>query len=209
MEKSARIRFGYLTLILGSLLGIVGLVLRGPVPLPNMNVESWVSAVTSSNYFLAQVLTIFAYVIPYIGFWAIYASMAMVEKVERTAFWGFMTSVMGTSLAIATLGVFSFVSPILAELYQLGNEQLPNIITQVATGQPAIINISGGTLYLLGTVLLGIAIWRSGLHPKWSGVLIALHGTFLVFGFMFFPVLLLSWVFLLVAGIWLFLTKGN
>lgn len=209
METSVRIRFGYLTLVVGSLLGILGLLLRGPVPLPNMDIESWSSGVTSSNYFLAQVLTIFAYVIPYVGFWAIYARVAMIEKVERAAFWGFMSSIVGTSLAIATLGVFSFVSPRLAELYLQGNEQLPNIIIEVATGQPAIINILGGTLYLLGTVLLGIAIWRSGLHPKWAGALIALHCTFLIFGFMYFPVLLLSWVFLFFAGMWLFFSMSN
>ena len=52
----------------GSLLGIVGLVLRGPVPFPNMDVDAWAQAVTGSNYFLAQVLNIIAYVLPYLGF---------------------------------------------------------------------------------------------------------------------------------------------
>lgn len=165
METSVRIRFGYLTLVVGSLLGILGLLLRGPVPLPNMDIESWSSGVTSSNYFLAQVLTIFAYVIPYVGFWAIYASIAMIEKVERAAFWGFMSSIVGTSLAIATLGVFSFVSPRLAELYLQGNEQLPNIIIEVATGQPAIINILGGTLFV-GYRAVGNRYLEKWIAPK-------------------------------------------
>jgi hypothetical protein len=108
-----------------------------------------------------------------------------------------MCSIIGTSLAIATLGIFSFVSPQLAERYFLGDSQLPAIVSQVATGLSAIINILGGILYLIGTGLLGLAIWGSGSLPKWSGLLIALHGLFLVFGFMLFPVLLLSWVFLL------------
>ena len=203
MESSTRIRLSLLTLVVGSVLGIFGLVLRGPVPLPNVDVDAWARAVTGSNYFLAQVMTIFAYVIPYFGFWAIYARLAKLDKVERLVFWGFMCSIIGTSLAIATLGVFSFVSPQLAERYFLGDNQLPEIISQVATGQPAIINILGGILYLLGTVSLGLAIWRSGSLPKWSGLLIALHGLFLVFGFMLFPVLLLSWVFLLSGGFWL------
>lgn len=203
MESSTRIRWSLLTLLVGSVLGIIGLVLRGPVPLPNVDVDAWARAVTGSNYFLAQILTIFAYVIPYFGFWAVYASLAKIDKVERLAFWGFMYSIIGTSLAIATLGVFSFVSPQLAERYFLGDNQLPEIVSQVATGQPAIINILGGMLYLLGTGLLGLAIWRSGSLPKWSGLLIALHGLFLVFGFMLFPMLLLSWVFLLCGGLWL------
>ena len=64
MESSTRIHLSLLTLVVGSVLGIFGLVLRGPVPLPNVDVDAWARAVTGSNYFLAQVMTIFAYVIP-------------------------------------------------------------------------------------------------------------------------------------------------
>ena len=92
----------------------IGLLLRGPMPLPNMDVDAWAQAVTGSNYFLAQVLTIIAYVLPYFGFWALYAYLAKVEQVERTAFLGFMGSIVGTSLALITLGIFSFVSPQIA-----------------------------------------------------------------------------------------------
>lgn len=188
------------------MLGIISLALRGPAVLPNVDVDAWAQVVTGNNYFVAQVLTIAAYVLPFLGFWAIYASLASIEKVEKIAFWGFMCSILGTSLAIATLGIFSFVSPFIAERYLMGDAQLPEIITQVAFGPPSIINYLGGTLYLLGTVLLGIAIWRAGLYPKWSGLLIACHGLFLVFGFMLFPILLLSWVLILIAGVWLFYT---
>jgi hypothetical protein len=204
MEKTNRIRLGLLTLVLGSTLGIVGLALRGPVPLPNMDVDAWAQAVTGSNYFLAQVLNILAYVLPYFGFWALYAALSRIERVEKIAFWGFMSSIIGTSLALPTLGIFSFVSPQLAQRYLQGDTHLPEIITQVAAGQPALINLSGGVIYLLGTVLLGVAIWRSGQIQKWAGLLIALHGLFLIFGFTLFPVLILSWVFLLVSGLWVF-----
>ena len=203
-ENSTRIRLSVLTFAIGSVLGIIGLLLRGPIPLPNMDVDAWAQAVTGSNYFLAQVLTIIAYVLPYFGFWALYAYLAKVEQVERTAFWGFMTSIVGTSLALITLGIFSFVSPQIAQRFLQGDNQLPNIVIQVATGQPAIINYLGDTLYLFGTALLGVATWRSGILPKWAGLLIALHGLFLIFGFMLFPLLYLSWVFLLIAGLWIF-----
>lgn len=205
MEYSARIHLGLWMLVLGSLLGIISLIIRGPLPLPSTDVETWVQVVTDRNYFLAQVLTIFAYLIPFIGFWSIYASLEKIEKIEKLAFWGFMTSIIGTSLAIATFGVVSFVSPMLAERYLQGEDQLPEIISQVSTSQPAIINILGGTLYLFGTGLLGMAIWRSGTLPRWSGLLLALHGLFLVFGFMLFPMLVLSWVLLLSGGLWLFI----
>ena len=203
-ENFTRIRLSILTLAIGSVLGLIGLVLRGPVPLRNMDVDTWAQAVTASNYFLAQVLTIFAYILPYFGFWALYAYLASIEQVERIAFWGFMSSIIGTSLALATLGIFSFVSPQIAQRYLQGDNNLPEIITLIATGQPVMINLLGGTIYLIGTGLLGVAIWRSGILPKWAGLLVGLHGLFLVFGFMLFPLLFLSWIFLLSAGLWIF-----
>lgn len=205
MMRKNRIRWSLFTIVLSGVLGLIGLLLRGPVPLPNVDVNAWVKAVTQDTYFLAQALTLFAYVVPFFGFWGLYASLAEQEKVEKPAFWGFMTSIIGTSLAIATLGVFSYVSPYLAEYYLLGDLQSPDIITQIATGKPALINLFGGFLYLLGTGLLGWAVWRSELLPKWSGLLIAGHGLCLVFGFMFYPLGVLSWVFLLLAGLWLFI----
>lgn len=68
MEYLARIRNGLLTLVFGSVLGIFGLVLRGPVSHPNVDVDTWARAVSGSNYFLSQVFIIFAYVIPYFDF---------------------------------------------------------------------------------------------------------------------------------------------
>lgn len=205
MKISKRIRLGLLTLVFGSILGIIGLVMRGPAPLPNMDVEAWVQVVTGSNYFIAQVLYIFAYVLPYFGFWALYALLSKVEAVEKIAFWGFMGSVVGTSLALPTLGIMSFVGPEIAQRYLQGDTQLPEIITQVVIGQPAIINLLGGTIYLIGTALLGWAIWRSKKNLKWAGLLLALHGLFLVIGFTLFPVLLLGWVFLFFVGLGLYL----
>lgn len=209
MGKQKRIRWSLFTFVIGGMLGLIGLLLRGPVPLPSVDVITWAQAVTSENYFAAQVSTILAYVVPFFGFWGLYAWLADHEDVEKIAFWGFITSIIGTSLAIATLGVFSFVSPFLAENFLLGDLQAPEIITQVASGRPAMINLSGGFLYLLGTGLLGFAIWRSKVLPKWTGLLLGFHGLCLVFGFMYYPLLLLSWVFLLVAGVWWFVIFGR
>ncbi len=91
-ENSTRIRLSILTLAICIVLGLIGLVLRVPVPLPNMDLDTWAQVVTGSNYFLAQILTIFAYIFPYFGFWALYAYLARIKQVERIAFWGFMSS---------------------------------------------------------------------------------------------------------------------
>lgn len=204
-----RLKFSVFTFVIGSTLGIVSLVLRGPVTLPNIDVAKWAQVVTGSNYILTQVLTIFAYVIPYFGFWAVYAYLEKEKKVERIAFWGFMNSILGTSFALVTLGIFSFISPQVASLYLQGENQSPEIIIQVLSGPAAIINYLGGTLYLIGTALLGWAIWKSGILPKFAGLMLALHGLFLIFGFTFFPMLFLSWVLLFIPGLWIFLVMEN
>ena len=128
---------------------------------------------------------------------------------EKLAFWGFMSAIIGASLAIATLGVFSYGSPYLAKDFMLGNLGAPEMITEIATGSQGIIHILGGSLYLLGTVLFGLAVWCSDLLPKWPGLLIAAHGLSLVSGSMFYPLLLASWTLLLAGGLWLFTNIGS
>jgi hypothetical protein len=211
MQKniSQRIRFGFLSLMIGSILGIVALMVRGQVPLAQVDVAAWAEIVTAPGYVTAQVLYILGYVIPFWGFWALYAFLTKVERVEKLAFWGFLGSIVGTSLALPMLGVFAFVSPLIAQRYLGGDTQIPELLVQASAGIPLMVNLAGGVLYLLGTVLLGVAVWRSGFTSKWIGLMIALHGLFLVVGFGMYPVLLLGWVLLLVSGFWLFFQAGN
>ena len=206
---SQRIRFGLLVLGLSSVLGIIALLLRGQVPLAQNDAQAWAQSVTGGQYIWAQVLYIFAYVIPFWGFWALYAWLSKNDRVERMAFWGFLCSIVGTSLALPMLGVFAFVSPLIAQRYLGGDAQILDMLTQASSGVPLMVNLAGGVLYLLGTVLLGVAVWRSGLMAKWVGPLIALHGLFLVFGFTLYPLLLLGWVLLVVSGFWLFRQAGQ
>jgi hypothetical protein len=208
-HTSQRIKFGLLTLALGSLLGVIALLMRGQVPLAQLDVDAWAKSVTGEWYIFAQVLYIFAYVIPFWGFWALYGWLSTNDRVERLAFWGFLGSIVGTSLALPMLGIFSFVSPLIAQLYLGGDSQIPEVLSQVSSGIPLMVNLAGGVLYLVGTGLLGLAVWRSGFMPKWAGLLIGLHGLFLVFGFTFYPLLLLGWVFLVVSGFWLFNQAGK
>ena len=57
------------------------------------------------------------------------------------------------------------------------------IVNDVVTGPHPAINLLGGTIYLAGTLLLGVAVWRCGALPRWIGVFLALHGALRVFGF--------------------------
>jgi len=52
--------FGLFTFVFISALGVMGLHMRGPVPLPNVDIETWAVAVRSENYFAAQALILLA-----------------------------------------------------------------------------------------------------------------------------------------------------
>ena len=205
MEDSIKRReiLSLLTLPIAGGIGLLATLLRGNVVLPIQNAEAWVSAVTASNYPIAQYITIIAYVLPYIGFWGIYASTSGEKATERVAFYGFIGAITGTSFALPTLGVFAYMGPSIGEFYLSGQNQSIQLLSNSVSGIPLAINLTGGTLYLIGAVLLGIAIWKSIKFSKWGGIMIALHGLFLVVGFGMYPLLLLSWILLIIGGSWI------
>jgi hypothetical protein len=193
------------TLPLSGILAIVALLLRKFVGLPGEDLAEWAGKVVSSNYIIAQYLYILAYVLPFFGFWALYMYL-MQHNEERLAFWGLMGTLLGTGLPLTTLGVFAYASPALGKLFLQGDTHLPQVITEIAMGSSMIMGMPGAFLYVGGCVLFGIAVWKSGAIAKWSGVILALHGLFVSFGFSSPPVLTLSWILLIVSGIWFILS---
>ena len=190
------------TLPISGIVAIGALFLRKCTVLPGNDVLDWAQMETSSSYLTAQYIYILAYVIPFLGFWALYMYLSQ-QHLEKLAFWGLMGTILGTALPLTTLGVFSFASPAIGDLYLQGNTQASQIITEIAFGPSmALAGLPGAFLYVGGCIAFGVAIWRSGVIPKWSGVLLALHGLFIAFGFGMPALLVLSWVFLVICGIW-------
>jgi hypothetical protein len=68
-------------------------------------------------------------------------------------------------------GVSTFASPSEGQAYLAGAEELENLPTSLAvTAQTATTGVSI-VLGFVGNVLLGVAVWRSGILPKWAGAL--------------------------------------
>jgi len=177
--------------------------------LPGESLLEWAQMVTSSSYLTAQYIYILAYAVPFLGFWALYIYLAQ-QQFEKLAFLGFMGTLLGTALPLTTLGVFAFASPAIGDLYLEGNTQTPQIINEIAFGSSMILaGLPGAFLYVGGCIAFGIAIWRSEMLSKWAGVLLALHGLFIAFGFGIPAVLFLSWVFLAICGVWIISNIGK
>jgi len=197
------------TLPISGVVAIGALFLRKFIVLPGNDELEWAQMVTSSNYLTAQYIYILAYVIPLLGFWALYMYLSQ-HHMEILAFWGFIGVILGTALPLTSQGVFSFASPAIGDLYLQGNSQSPQIITEIAFGPSmALVGLPGAFLYVGGCIAFGAAIWRSGVIPKWNGVFFVLHGLFIAFGFGMPALLVLSWVFLVICGIWIISSIRN
>jgi len=209
LPSKKRLILGLWTLPISGVLAIGALFLRKFIVLPGQDLLEWAHMVTSNSYLTAQYIYILAYVIPFLGFWALYMYLSQ-QHLEKLAFWSFTGTLLGTALPLTTLGVFVFASPAIGDLYLQGNTNAPQIINEIAFGPSIILaGLPGAFLYVGGCTAFGVAIWKSGTLPKWSGVLLALHGLFIAFGYGMPVLLVLSWAFLAVCGIGIISSIGR
>ena len=195
-----RLKFCLWTIPISGVLGIGALFLRDFMGIPGEDLVEWANTVSSSQYLVSQYLYMLAYVLPFFGFWALYMFLLKLGQ-EPNAFWGLMGTLLGTGLPLTTMGVFAYASPALGKLFLQGETHLPQIITEIAMGPSMAIGMPGAFLYVGGCALFGRAIWKSGAIAKWAGGLLVLHSLFLVFGFGFPLLLVLSWLFFILSGI--------
>jgi hypothetical protein len=85
-------------------------------------------------------------------------------------------SIIGIALTLTGLGVFAYAVPALSEAYLNGQEEsaIP-ILDSIFAGTFETITTVVFLFYSAGFILFGVAIWRSGVLPKWAGVLVAFH----------------------------------
>ena len=200
-----RIILGLYTLPLASIIAIIALVLRGQLGevIPFENSEAWANNVVQPLYLMAQRLYIISYTLPLFGLWAIYAYLAEDDNAERLAFWGFIFGLFGTALALPTLGALAYSGPGFGQLFLQGVSNAPQLMLNIAMQDSMPLGIAAAIFYTLSYVLIGIAIIRSRGLSNTLALIIIPHGAFLSFGFALYPLIYLSWLSLLVGGIWL------
>jgi hypothetical protein len=89
---------------------------------------------------------------------------------------GFLTAFSGTYL-IAVTGNFGFLAPVLAR-------QSPAVLDSINKYSPVVIvNGLAAILFMIGYVLFGVAMIRTGALPRWSGVLVAVGAPAHLLGF--------------------------
>jgi hypothetical protein len=161
-------------------IGLLGLPLYGaltffssidPQPDPNTHYEAWSRFVTTNGYVLKHLfLTLLGTIFGIFGTIALGAYLTR-SRAGRMGLWAMVVTVLSYSLFLTWGGVSTFAAPQEGQAYLAGVEEyheLPIILAntlQVATVVASVL------LGFVGNVLLGVAVWRSGILPKWSGAL--------------------------------------
>ena len=93
------------------------------------------------------------------------------SRAGRMGLWAMVITVLGYSLFLTWGGVSTFATPQEGQAYLAGIEEyhkLPSILANTLQGATVVVSILFG---FVGNVLLGVAVWRSGILPKWAGAI--------------------------------------
>src|ERR671911_2156777 len=161
-------------------LGLLGLPLYGvmtffssldPQPDPNTHYEAFSRFVTTGGYVLKHLfLSDLSIIFVIFGTFALGAYLTR-SRAGRMGLVAMVIAVFGHALFLTIGGVSTFAAPEEGQAILAGMEDIDKLPTTLAsTAQTATFGVSV-LLGFVGNVLLGVAVWRSGILPKWAGVL--------------------------------------
>src|ERR687889_1115545 len=161
-------------------IGLLGLPLYGvmtffssidPQPDPNTHYEAWSRFATTDGYVLKHLfLTILGTIFGIFGTIALGAYLTK-SRAGGMGLWAMVLTVLGYSLFLTWAGTSTFSAPREGQAYLAGIEEfheLPIILAITLQGLTVVVSI---VLGFVGNVLLGVAVWRSGILTKWAGAL--------------------------------------
>jgi hypothetical protein len=110
------------------------------------------------------------------------------SKVAGKAIAGMTATVAGNILMASTYGVAAFAQPAMGRMFQAGQQNAIDFYNQVYAAPLFGAALGGLLLFLVGGVLTGIAIARSGRLPRWSGWVYAVMSLGFSLGLFFTPI---------------------
>ena len=160
------IRVGLFTLPLSGVL--IAWSSLDPQPDQVKHPEEWARFVGSSYYLLTHIFgSIGSALLVIFGVFALSAYLAG-GRAGRLGLVAMVITVVGQALSLIIGGVSTFASNAIGRAYLAGTEDVMRLEF------PAAMSVLFGLAILLlvvGNVLLGVAVWRSGTLPKWAGAI--------------------------------------
>ncbi len=172
-----RIRLGVLALPAAGLLSTIASLVPGVFINPAADPEGFAEA--SGWAGIGNMVGIVSAVLLLVGVWALY-SFVVGTSGDRWALFGVLLNFVGLGLFLPFIGILAFAAPVAGKLYLNGDKNALSVIadsTSISTyaSNPAafFFGAIGVPFLLVGSVLLGIAIWRCRRLPRWLGIIYA------------------------------------
>jgi hypothetical protein len=130
--------------------------------------ETWARFVSSNHYMLTHVIgSIGGAVLAILGVFALGAYLAN-SRAGRLGLVAMVVTVVGQAVGLVIGGISTFATPAIGQAYQSGFKDVMQI--QFSPVMSVIFALAI-LLMIVGNVLLGVAVWRSGTLPKWAGAI--------------------------------------
>ena len=165
-------RFGLIALALSALLFTLGAALRGPFDLADPG-SYIIRDALSPNYLLGWTLILVGAVLQFHGSFGLYRYLTY-QAESLTAFLALVLRIAGIALAFPLFTFLAVNAPVIAKLYQQGNQEVLTVFEANFTGLGLALLGIAGVAAIIGVILFAIAIWRDGRLPKWTAVLFVL-----------------------------------
>jgi hypothetical protein len=175
-------------------IGLLGLPLYGvltffssldPQPDPNTHYDAWARYVTTDSFLLTHLfLSDLGLILAIFGTFALGAYLAG-SRAGRMGLVAMAVAVFGSLLFLMVGGVATFSQPEQGQMHLQGVEgyrEMPAILAQSAMMATFAASF---LLMLVGNVLLGVAVWRSGTLPRWAGALWVVGSALPVLGMLY------------------------
>jgi hypothetical protein len=142
-------------------------------PDPNADFEVYARYVSATNYLVDHLFgSILGVTLAIFGA----VALGVYLSSRRSALLGMVLSIAGNALTLTIFGMSTFATPAVGRAYLEGQRNIIEV-NQDILGTPVIVTaLVSGLLYTVGTILFGVAVWRSATLPKWAGVLYAPTG---------------------------------
>jgi len=203
-------------------IGLLGLPLYGaltfyssldPQPDPNTHYDAWARYVTTDHYVLSHLFASgLGLILAIFGTFALGAYLAR-SRAGRMGLVAMAITVFGSLLFLMIGGVSTFSAPEQGQMHLQGIEGYRDMAPILAqTAMLATMGV-GMLLMLVGNVLLGIAVWRSGILPRWAGALWVAGSALPLLGMVYAllpigadstpPTVLVGMALLVISGAWM------
>ena len=147
---------------------VLGFTTLQPQPDQVTDPGGWAQFVSSSSYLVEHIASsVVGAVLVIFGTLALGAFLAR-GRAPRLALWGTVLAVAGQILFMVPGTISTFATPAIGAAYLRGNREVMTI-----EFSPVLTLITGVALLLTvaGNIILGLAIWRSVVLPRWAGLL--------------------------------------